>query len=364
MRLLVVSLALVALLAACGGGSPSPTVSPSATPGAASGLAQACSGDDIHASFVSSAEYSGVIYLTFGFSSEKACGLPGPPGIQWFDKDGNQLHPVSQQNAPPCASARGDNSACISQGTVNLEGTGGPPTFSGEHPAAIVAVDDASLRKCIERPGVPAASIAFAFEGADEASAELPTPLSFDCGAGARLAGYGAHVNAANYAANCTVGDLAASWAFTGVALGTEYYEFGLSNLGPEDCNLGGPPVVRLLTADDSDLGLSYDTNTPCSPGSFAYPQVSNETDCVTGGPLYMYAGRPAPEEAVRGSGEATLTIAIANTANFDPPCATTGEARYLALQFPGSAGELRVAFPQGIEVQTCYPQLRLHRFN
>lgn len=143
-----------------------------------------------------------------------------------------------------------------------------------------------------------------------------------------------------------------------GVALGTAYYEFGISNTGAEECRLNGPPQLRLRDAAGGEVPIAYATNAPCGSAN------NDTTYCVTNGAIQMRPGWPVPVTGDRYSGQVTVTIAIANIANFDPPCSESFEANTAGLVFPGTDGELRMPFPKDVGVQTCQPQVRLHRFN
>lgn len=384
MRLLIVSLALVVLLAACGGGA-----SPSATPtGPRSGdvISQGrhtCQGDEVQALFRSQQHYSDVYYLTFTLSATDDCWVTDPPKVHWYNTDGD-LVSMNVGQSDMCEAEATDFSKCLDPYPLELlSDRHSRPFFPDEpYPALIVSFDDTTYRHCVEPTVPPAATVGFTFGDADEVKVDLPEPLSLNCGPGVSLAGYGPHVDARTYAQPCTIGELAAAWVFTGVALGTDYHEFNITNTGVDDCRLSGPPQLRLLDDAGNDLDISYQTAPDCPPDlgegvlehilvggdelpadSSAY-QNPNETDCVTNGVLMALAGQPVPATGVRDSGQITLTVAVANVANFDPPCDATLQARSVAVSFPGIDGELLLEFPGDVAVQTCYPQVIFHRFD
>lgn len=134
----VVALTL-ALLAACGGGNDSGSPTPSATSGASSSAsatpaptsnanapgqqtvnAAACTRDDLHGRFVSEEGAAGHVYLTLQVDNPaRACTLPGPPELRWYDAAGKGLT-VPYTPVDDCTSGETDFSACIYSGPVNL----------------------------------------------------------------------------------------------------------------------------------------------------------------------------------------------------------------------------------------------------
>lgn len=365
MRLLIATVAVfAALLAACGGGStsPSPTAGVTSTP-LANG-SQPCTENDVRATFQSTVRFGFIEYLTFGIASETDCVLTGPPALAWYGEDGEPID-VASTRGPVCDSA--DHSRCIDENPVYLfpDGFWRIPYGLLVMGPVIISVDHTDqLEKCITKRQ-PAHSLGLAFpDGTGEVRADLPNDVVFGCSPGVRLERYGSELTgsgsfgASAFAPDCLINHLAGSYVFMGVALGTAYYEFGISNTGAEECRLNGPPQLRLRDAAGGEVPIPYQTNAPCGSAN------NDTTYCLTNGAIQMRPGWPVPITGDRYSGQVTVTIAIANIANYNPLCETSFQTHTVGLVFPGTDGELRTALPAEVGVQTCHPQVTLHRFN
>lgn len=362
-----IALLLMMLLTGCGGGSASPSPTPFPTQGDTPTSfidgSQPCTENDVRATFPATVRFGSIEYLTFNIASETDCVLAGPPTLAWYGEDGIPID-VATTRGPVCDST--DHSRCIDEGTVSLFPArfGSVPFGAPVMGPVIISVDHSDqLENCITRPQT-AHSLGLAFpDDTSEVRADLPNDVVFGCSPGVRLERYGAELTgsgsgASAFAPNCALDHLAGSYVFMGVALGTAYYEFGISNTGEEECRLSGPPQLHLLDRAGTELGIAYETNAACGSAN------NDATHCVTNGAIQMLPGWPVPVTGDRDSGQVTVTVAIANSANYNPPCETSFQAQTVGLAFPGTDGDLRMALPADVGVQTCHPQVTLHRFN
>jgi hypothetical protein len=129
----------------------------------------------------------------------------------------------------------------------------------------------------------------------------------------------------------------------------------GISNTGPEDCDLSGPPVLMLLQdSSGGSLGIDHDTN-KCGRAT---------GDCVQPGPVTLRAGLPTPGAPAAIAGQAQLVVTIATIELFAPCPSPNVMARYLGLVFSGAGVSfLEVLLSSPIELQTCVPSVTLRSF-
>jgi hypothetical protein len=129
----------------------------------------------------------------------------------------------------------------------------------------------------------------------------------------------------------------------------------GISNTGPQGCDLPGPPLLMLLQDSSAgNLDIDHDTN-HCD---------GTTNDCVQAGPVQLSAGVPTPGAPDAIAGQARLVVTIATIELFAPCPSPNVQARYLALLFLGvGVPFLEVLLPAPVELQKCAPQVTLRSF-
>jgi Protein of unknown function (DUF4232) len=368
--------AIVVLVSLCGSpvplpGSPTPTASPILTrtvtrvPSAASisptpgpSLA-ACNASDLTGAFVGFNAAAATYFLIFGVTNVGAsgCELTGPPQLRFLDTYGaaipmayatsapcHRTAPDCVQNGPLCWNA---NVGCVYDGLIEL-----PPGAPTPHPwpqtqtpaelgqaALTVSMGSDGLYDGCQPLDPQPATIGLLFPGTGEIDIGLAGDEGIQkCWRGVQLENYGPLETDAPTptppAALCRMDQLAGTYVSANVALGTEHYQFGITNTSDQECTLASPPQLQLLDATGTDLGMNYLTNFCKGP---------TRPDCLVGGRIPLSAG-----------GMISFDVAIAGIDEY-PPCSPSFQAQSVGLNF-GTEGELRIPFGVSVVIQKCYP--------
>ena len=129
----------------------------------------------------------------------------------------------------------------------------------------------------------------------------------------------------------------------------------GISNTGPTDCDLPGPPLLMLLQ-DSSGASLDIDHDTQKCDGTTA--------ECVQAGPIHLLAGVPTLGAPDAITGQARMIVSIATIELFAPCASPSAKASFLGLLFAGAGGPfLEVVLRRPIELQKCAPSVTLASF-
>jgi hypothetical protein len=155
-------------------------------------------------------------------------------------------------------------------------------------------------------------------------------------------------------AVDCAADDLAGTLVRVGAAAGTSYYELGLTNGGDGPCTLPGKPAIKFLDAAGDPLDIVVDPH-----GAACEPDDLDPTVCVNDVPLELAPGAPTP--TIGTPGQITVTVAIANAANFDPLPTPTFEAHAFVIKFPGIDGVV-ISLEEPLTLITD-GQVRLHGY-
>ncbi|MEO8456755.1 MAG: DUF4232 domain-containing protein [Chloroflexota bacterium] len=151
---------------------------------------------------------------------------------------------------------------------------------------------------------------------------EEPTPTATSAGSG-----------------DCLPSDLAGAQVLVDAAAGTQYFQFGLTNISDHACTLEGAPDISFADSNGDSGGVVVDYNTAdCGQG--------NPTVCIADSPVDLPSGAATPAAGV-APGQVTITVAIANAGNF--PGTPTATAHFLVLDFPGLGFDIRIPFDQDV---------------
>ncbi len=139
----------------------------------------------------------------------------------------------------------------------------------------------------------------------------------------------------------CAANDLGAAIVHNGVAAGTAYYTIGLSNVSATGCELRGPPAIEFLDAAQNVVDTSVRYGGDCGT-----PPVDPET-CVDSSFVEMPAAQATPSSVA--TSQVTLTLAIANAANFDPQPTPLLDASSIRLTFTNARGANTIPLAQPV---------------
>ena len=203
--ILLVTASVLALLAACGGDSsssstptdtgasssssptPTPTFNANA-PGAQTVNAAACTAQDLQGTFVSSQGAAGHVYLTLeaGHAS-RACTLPGPPELRWYDAAGNGLG-VPFTPVADCSSSQTDYTTCVYADPVGMAPSGATSAVR----ATVGIVNIGALQPCASAP-LKGHTVGLQFPDTPlDVQIPLPEDIALQtCSAQVTLEGYG-----------------------------------------------------------------------------------------------------------------------------------------------------------------------------
>lgn len=195
--LIVPAIVALALLAACGGGSKSSSLTPSEFPTPTpTPEPVACAADDLHVALIAS-EFvpKSSQLLSIGMTNvlDSACFLDGPPAINWYTEADTKMA-IPAATIVPCQPQAGDFTTCVYDEQVTLPA--GAPTPAAEvngQAIAFVAVNVSDVLVECDSPTEIAHSIGLVFPGlASDVRVELSEDISLPpCMTQVTLQGYG-----------------------------------------------------------------------------------------------------------------------------------------------------------------------------
>lgn len=151
----------------------------------------------------------------------------------------------------------------------------------------------------------------------------------------------------------CAANQLYAAFVRTGVAAGSQYLEFGVSNtLG--DCTISAP-AINWYDESGAAIDIAHTTNGDCASAD-ADPHT-----CVQTGRVLLRGGGTTPAPGV--DGQVLVVVAVASIGVLEPCASPAQAAHFIGLAFNGEDLDAQAELPQDLDLQSCAPQVVLYGF-